>query len=143
VRVRIAMHSAAWRCVGRALTRSAARLRRRSKFETRGLLLYVVLGAIVVAFTHAVKEGYPGGEALLWEFQKSGEQRPARDCTEKTDDDARLAGSCYLLGLIFYLDDNIWFSNALWHTCVLAGALSHWVILYRLVASGDERYPLV
>ena len=43
-----------------------------SKFETRGLVLYVVLGAIVVTFTHAVKEGFPGGEALLWEFQKSG-----------------------------------------------------------------------
>ena len=43
-----------------------------SKFETRGLLLYVVLGAIVVTFTHAVKDGFPGGEALLWEFQKSG-----------------------------------------------------------------------
>ena len=34
--------------------------------------MYVVLGAIVVTFTHAVKDGFPGGEALLWEFQKSG-----------------------------------------------------------------------
>ena len=52
------------------------------------------------------------------------------------------AGSCYLLGLIFYLDDTVPFSNALWHACVLSGAVSHWVIMYRLVAAGDTRYPL-
>ena len=63
---------------GAVLTRFAS-LVRCSKFETRGLLLYVVLGAIVVTFTHAVKEGFPGGEALLWEFQKSGAQ-PAPLC---------------------------------------------------------------
>jgi predicted membrane channel-forming protein YqfA (hemolysin III family) len=131
----------------------------RSKFETRGLVLYVVLGAIVVTFTHAVKEGFPGGEALLWEFQKSGaclacphqqalgvaETRCFGDaayaaCAEQCA--ARLAGSCYLLGLIFYLDDTVPFSNALWHACVLSGAVSHWVIMYRLIAAGDTHYPL-
>jgi len=54
----------------------------------------------------------------------------------------RLVGSCYLLGLIFYLDDTVPFSNALWHACVLSGAVSHWVIMYRLIAAGDTRYPL-
>lgn len=92
------------------------------RFETAGLLLYVALGCVVVAFTHAVKDGYPGGAALLWEFQKSG--------------------ACYLFGLIFYLGDEIPFSNALWHTCVLAGAVTHFVILYRLFAEGRSRYPL-
>ncbi len=51
-------------------------------------------------------------------------------------------GSCYLFGLIFYLGDTIPGSNPLWHTCVLAGAVSHWRIVYRLFALGDARYPL-
>ena len=54
------------------LAHRLATLPLRSKFETRGLVLYVVLGAIVVTFTHAVEEGFPGGKALLREFQKSG-----------------------------------------------------------------------
>jgi hemolysin III len=51
-------------------------------------------------------------------------------------------GGCYLFGLIFYLNDDIPFSNALWHTCVLAGAVSHWFIIHRMLALGDIRYPL-
>ena len=124
--------------------------------------MYVVLGTIVVTFTHAVKAGFPGGEALLWEFQKSGVclPCPAPLTAQQTPSVARCvatplvrlklsnvrpvrrAGSCYLLGLIFYLDDTVPFSNALWHACVLSGAVSHWVIMYRLVAAGDVRYPL-
>lgn len=94
-----------------ALAGAAAKFFLARKFETRGLVLYVVLGTIVLTFTHAVKIGYSGGAALLYEFEKSG--------------------ACYLLGLIFYLDDTHPFSNALWHSCVLSGAVSHWVIMYR------------
>jgi len=92
------------------------------RFETAGLLLYVCLGCTVVSFTHAVTEGCAGGTALLKEFVKSG--------------------ACYLFGLIFYLDDEIPFSNALWHSCVLAGAVLHTIIVYNLVAKGDHSYPL-
>ena len=55
-----------------ALFGAAAKFFLARKFETRGLVLYVVLGTIVLTFTHAVKVGYPGGEALLTEFKKSG-----------------------------------------------------------------------
>jgi hemolysin III len=86
------------------------------------LALYVVLGCCVLSFSHAVLAGYPGGGLLLRELAKSG--------------------CCYLFGLIFYLNDEIPFSNALWHTCVLAGAVSHWVIIHRMLGEGDIRYPL-
>jgi hemolysin III len=105
-----------------ALMGSAAKVIFARKFETAGLALYVALGCTVVSFTHAVKEGFAGGNDLLWELKKSG--------------------FCYLFGLIFYLDDEIPFSNSLWHSCVLSGAVSHWFIIYRLLACGDERYPL-
>lgn len=64
------------------------------RFETPGLVLYVALGCAVVSFTHAVKDGYAGGWRLLLEFAKSG--------------------ACYLGGMVFYLDDDIPQSNALW-----------------------------
>ena len=92
------------------------------KFETAGLVMYVALGCIAMSFSHAVHDGYRGGSALMWELKKSG--------------------GCYLFGLIFYLDDNVPFSNALWHTCVLAGAVSHWLIIFRMMAMGDLSYPL-
>ncbi len=113
-----AMLAAIWAV---ALLGAGAKVFYGRRFETRGLVLYVALGCCVVAFAHAVRDGYAGGGALLREFQKSG--------------------ACYLFGLVFYLDDDIPFSNALWHTCVLAGAVSHWRILFRLVAAGDASYP--
>ena len=67
------------------------------RFETPGLILYVALGCAVVSFTHAVLDGFAGHWRLLLEFLKSG--------------------ACYLGGLVFYLDDDIPQSNALW--CVL------------------------
>ena len=60
-----------------AVAGAAAKFFLARKFETRGLVLYVVLGTIVLTFTHAVKVGYPGGEALLWEFKKSGAPGPS------------------------------------------------------------------
>ena len=104
-----------------ALTGSALKVVLARRFETAGLLLYVCLGCTVVSFTHAVTEGFPGGVSLLREFQKSG--------------------ACYLFGLIFYLGDDIPFSNALWHSCVLAGAAWHWQIVHNLVALGNVAYP--
>jgi len=106
-----------------ALTGSALKVVLARRFETAGLLLYVCLGSTVVSFTHAVTDGFAGGTALLREFQKSG--------------------ACYLFGLIFYLGDNIPFSNALWHSCVLAGAASHWHIVHQLVALGRLGYPSI
>jgi hypothetical protein len=64
------------------------------RFETPGLILYVALGCAVVSFTHAVLDGFAGHWGLLLEFLKSG--------------------ACYLGGLVFYLDDDIPQSNALW-----------------------------
>ena len=61
-----------------ALFGAAAKFFLARKFETRGLVLYVVLGTIVLTFTHAVKVGYPGGEALLTEFKRSGAAHPRR-----------------------------------------------------------------
>ena len=55
-----------------ALFGAAAKFFLARKFETRGLVLYVVLGTIVLTFTNAVRVGYPGGAALLSEFKKSG-----------------------------------------------------------------------
>ena len=55
-----------------ALGGAAAKFFLARKFETRGLVLYVVLGTCVLAFTGAVRVGYPGGQALLTEFKKSG-----------------------------------------------------------------------
>lgn len=104
-----------------ALTGSALKIILARRFETAGLLLYVCLGCTVISFTHAVTEGFPGGGALLMEFVKSG--------------------ACYLFGLIFYLGDEIPFSNALWHSCVLAGAATHWVIVHHLIALGEVGYP--
>jgi len=105
-----------------ALTGAVLKLVLARRFETAGLALYVCLGCTVVSFTHAVTDGFEGGAALLFEFQKSG--------------------ACYLFGLIFYLGDDIPFSNALWHSCVLAGAASHWLIVHNLVALGSRKYPL-
>lgn len=114
------------------------------RFETPGLVLYVALGCAVVSFTHAVKDGYAGGWRLLLEFAKSG--------------------ACYLGGMVFYLDDDIPQSNALWcvasclffhclthvlsltsqhrHTCVLAGAVLHTRIVYHVVALGHDSFPM-
>jgi hemolysin III len=92
------------------------------RFETPGLVLYVILGCAVVSFTHAVIDGYAGGWRLMLEFAKSG--------------------ACYLGGLVFYLDDEIPQSNALWHSSVLAGAVLHTRIVYNIVALGHGRFPL-
>ena len=92
------------------------------RFETPGLLLYVALGSTVVSFTHAVTDGFASGRALLNQFQYSG--------------------ACYLFGLIFYLGDDIPYSNSLWHSCVLAGAVWHFYIVYQVVALGNESWPL-
>jgi hemolysin III len=38
-------------------------------------------------------------------------------------------GALYSLGVIFYLWDKFFYSHAIWHLCVLAGAICHYVAI--------------
>ena len=86
------------------------------------MALYGILSAAMLVLVYGISDSFAGGAALLREFGASA--------------------VCYLFGLIFYLDDDVPFSNALWHACVLAGTVSHWRIVYHTLAAGNLRFPL-
>jgi hemolysin III len=44
-------------------------------------------------------------------------------------------GCCYTFGLLFYaLDERVRYFHALWHLCVLAGSLFHFLVVYLYIA---------
>jgi hemolysin III len=43
-----------------------------------------------------------------------------------------LGGAFYTVGILFYAIKRIPFNHFIWHLFVLAGAISHWFMIYRL-----------
>lgn len=45
-------------------------------------------------------------------------------------------GVCYSGGTVFYLWEKLSFHHAIWHVCVLAGSVCHWIAIYGWVLPG-------
>lgn len=81
------------------------------KFEILSLVLYLAMGWLVVYdFDNLTNYTSPQGIQLLF-----------------------LGGVFYTLGIIFYAVDRIPYNHFVWHLFVLAGAGSHWVLIYKHV----------
>lgn len=81
------------------------------KFEFLSLVLYLVMGWLVVYdFNNLLDYISPFGLQLLI-----------------------LGGVFYTLGIVFYAIDKIPYNHFIWHLFVLAGAVSHWIMIYEEV----------
>lgn len=81
------------------------------KFEFLSLLLYLMMGWLIIYdFENVVDHVSTWGVRLLF-----------------------LGGAFYTLGIIFYAIRKIPYNHFIWHLFVLAGALSHWFMIYHHV----------
>ncbi|MFS4492400.1 PAQR family membrane homeostasis protein TrhA [Maribacter sp. 2308TA10-17] len=78
------------------------------KFEVLSLVLYLAMGWLVVYDFDTLTDNisYQGIKLLF------------------------LGGAFYTLGIIFYAIDKIPYNHFIWHLFVLAGAVSHWLMIY-------------
>jgi hemolysin III len=81
------------------------------KFEVLSLILYVAMGWLVVYDFDSIME-YTSIQGVQLLF---------------------LGGVFYTLGIIFYAVDRIPYNHFIWHLFVLAGAISHWLMIYHHV----------
>jgi hemolysin III len=78
------------------------------KFEIFSLFLYLLMGwLIVIDFRNLMEHLTPSGKGLLI-----------------------AGGAFYTVGILFYAIRKIPFNHMIWHFFVLAGALSHWLLIY-------------
>lgn len=78
------------------------------KFEILSLVLYLAMGWLVVYDFDNLTE-YTSSQGIQLLF---------------------LGGAFYTLGIIFYAIDSIPYNHFIWHLFVLAGAVSHWLMIY-------------
>ncbi len=81
------------------------------RFEFLSLLLYLCMGWLIIFdFDTLVEATSSYGIRLLF-----------------------IGGACYTLGIIFYAIKKIPYNHFIWHIFVLAGALSHWLMICDMV----------
>jgi hemolysin III len=81
------------------------------KFELFSTLLYLVMGWLIVFdFTNVSEVLGPNG--VLWLFS---------------------GGLFYTVGIIFYAFNKLPYNHVIWHVFVLAGAFSHFMMIYKYV----------
>lgn len=78
------------------------------KFEVFSLLLYLVMGWLVV-FDFTYLSEILGPKGVLWLFA---------------------GGLFYTLGIVFYAIERIPYNHVIWHLFVLAGAISHFFMVF-------------
>ncbi len=78
------------------------------RFEIVSLVLYLAMGWLVV-----------------YDFDNLLDYTP-----EKGIQLLLLGGAFYTLGIVFYAIDRIPYNHFIWHLFVLAGAVSHWLMIY-------------
>ncbi|NRD21403.1 hemolysin III family protein [Winogradskyella eckloniae] len=81
------------------------------KFELFSTLLYLVMGWLIVFDFSNVSKAI-GQEGVFWLFA---------------------GGLFYTVGIIFYAIQKIPFNHVIWHLFVLAGAISHFLMIYLYV----------
>lgn len=81
------------------------------RFEVFSTLLYLVMGWLIVFDFANVSEAL-GPEGILWFIA---------------------GGSFYTIGIIFYAFQKIPYNHVIWHLFVLAGAISHFFMIYLYV----------
>ncbi|WP_340155629.1 hemolysin III family protein [uncultured Winogradskyella sp.] len=81
------------------------------RFEIFSTLLYLVMGWLIV-FDFANASASLGPEGILWLFA---------------------GGLFYTVGIIFYAIQKIPYNHVIWHLFVLAGAISHFFMIYLFV----------
>ena len=77
------------------------------RFEIFSMLLYLIMGWMIVFDFTALSEAVPS-EAILWLFA---------------------GGLFYTVGIIFYAIHRIPYNHVIWHFFVLAGAISHFIMI--------------
>ncbi|MGJ8549950.1 PAQR family membrane homeostasis protein TrhA [Winogradskyella wichelsiae] len=78
------------------------------RFEVFSTLLYLIMGWLIIFdFTNTSKALGPQG--ILWLYA---------------------GGSFYTIGIIFYSLNKILYNHVIWHLFVLAGAISHFFMIY-------------
>lgn len=81
------------------------------RFEIFSTLLYLVMGWLIVFDFSKASEAL-GSEGILWLFA---------------------GGLFYTVGIIFYAIQKIPYNHVIWHLFVLAGAISHFFMIYLFV----------
>ena len=77
------------------------------RFEIFSTLLYLIMGWMIVFDFTALSDSVPS-EAILWLFA---------------------GGLFYTVGIIFYAIHRIPYNHVIWHFFVLAGAISHFIMI--------------
>ena len=96
---------------GTALFGTILKLFFTGKFEVFSLVLYGVMGWIIVIDLPYLLENI-SGTGLLY---------------------LSLGGAFYTLGILFYAIKKIPFNHLIWHFFVLGGAISHWVMIFKVI----------
>ncbi|NRR92960.1 hemolysin III family protein [Winogradskyella undariae] len=78
------------------------------RFEIFSTLLYLVMGWLIVLDFSNVSQGL-GPDGILWLYA---------------------GGGFYTIGIIFYALNNMLYNHVIWHLFVLAGAISHFFMIY-------------
>jgi len=81
------------------------------KFEVFSTLLYLVMGWLIV-FDFSTLSEIIGSGGILWLFT---------------------GGLFYTVGIVFYAIQRIPYNHVIWHLFVLAGAISHFMMIYNYV----------
>jgi hemolysin III len=81
------------------------------KFEVFSTLLYLVMGWLIV-FDFSTLADIIGSDGILWLFA---------------------GGLFYTVGIVFYAIQRIPYNHVIWHLFVLAGAVSHFMMIYNYV----------
>ena len=81
------------------------------RFEIFSTLLYLLMGWLIV-FDYSNLSAVLGSEGVLWLFA---------------------GGLFYTVGIVFYVVQKIPYNHVIWHLFVLAGAISHFFMIYRYV----------
>lgn len=99
------LFAAVW---GMALFGTILKLFFTGRFEIFSLLLYLLMGwLIVIDLQNLLAQLTPRGKGLLV-----------------------AGGAFYTVGILFYAIRKIPYNHMIWHFFVLAGALSHWLLVY-------------
>ena len=96
---------------GIALFGTVVKLFFTGKFEKLSLLLYAVMGYLVVLDYNFLSKNL-SSTGLFW---------------------MAMGGAFYTLGIFFYAMKRIPFNHLIWHLFVLGGAISHWIMIYRIL----------
>ncbi len=96
---------------GIALFGTVVKLFFTGKFEKLSLLLYAVMGYLVVLDYSFLSQNL-SFTGLFW---------------------MAIGGVFYTLGIFFYAMKRIPFNHLIWHLFVLGGAVSHWIMIYKIL----------